>query len=283
MVDLLLQTYRGLYKTFRGTGVIKIPGVRPIRDSIRAYLAQNPVQVNGFKMFVGDDPLGLLLNAIWEPNETKVVQKNVKSGMTILDIGANSGYYSIKCSKLVGETGKVYAFEPEPTNFGLLSTNVEINSLKNVTQFRLAVSDKNERNCLYVYPEATGNHSLSYRGGTPSQLEVHCVRLDDFLPEQGVEKVDFIKMDIEGSEGRALEGMVKTIERNPQLKIMTEVNPAVLTASSTNPICYLRRLESLGFRLEEITSQGLQKTTPTELVSKYPANKRGYCNVLCSR
>lgn len=131
----------------------------------------------------------LLRNGIWEPLETVIMQQIIKKDYRVIDIGANMGYYSILFSKLVGDTGTVHAFEPEPANMRLLSANLLINNCSNITPVQKAVSSKNNIEKLYLSTDNLGDHRLFVSDARPS-CEVETVSLDEFFPN---DCFDFIK------------------------------------------------------------------------------------------
>lgn len=93
----------------------------------------NPIEIQGHKMFIEPaDGLEFLIKPHHEEFETEIFKKEIKKGDTVLDLGAHIGYYTLLAAKLVGEKGKVFAFEPEPTNFALLKKNIKINNHQNV-------------------------------------------------------------------------------------------------------------------------------------------------------
>lgn len=93
----------------------------------------NPIEIQGHKMFIEPaDGLEFLIKPHHEEFETEIFKKEIKKGDTVLDLGAHIGYYTLLAAKLVGEKGKVFAFEPEPTNFALLKKNIKINNYQNV-------------------------------------------------------------------------------------------------------------------------------------------------------
>ncbi len=111
-----------------------------------SFLKSNFAEVQGQKMFLDKkDVLGLSINGVYEPLETKLVRKEVKKSDVVLDIGANIGYYTLILAKLVGKKGRVFAFEPDPTNFALLKKNISINGYKNVILVPKAVAGKTRR------------------------------------------------------------------------------------------------------------------------------------------
>jgi len=115
----------------------------------------------------------------------------------VVDIGANIGYYTLIFARLVGEQGRVFAFEPDPANFSLLAKNVAVNNYHNVELIQKAVSDQTGNARLYLSPKSTVDHRIYSSNDNRKFIDVEAVRLDDyFLDNNG--KIDFIKMDIQG-------------------------------------------------------------------------------------
>ncbi len=143
-----------------------------------------------------------------EPNTVGLIDRVVKKGDTVVDVGASVGFITLVLARLVGETGKVYSIEPIPKQVEYLKENIKINGFEDrVKVFNVAASDFN------------GKMTVNRNVAIPP--EYPCSKLDDILPE----KVDFIKMDIDGSEPRALKGLQKTFERNKNLKMIIEYLP----------------------------------------------------------
>lgn len=164
----------------------------------------------------------------YEDYETKLVKKIVKSGDTVFDIGANFGWYTIIASKLVGSTGKVYAFEMVPNIVKEFRRNMELNHLeKNITVENIALGEKTGM-IKYFYSEdqEMGNFqsdillkgSRTLKEGVATMLS-----LDDYVRQNMIPKVDFIKCDIDGAEVLFLKGARKTIETKKPT-IVVEVN-----------------------------------------------------------
>src|SRR5277367_1994764 len=97
--------------------------------------------LKGFRMRVDWQLHRSFAYGSWEPEVVRSIQKHVMPGTTVLDIGAQSGFYSLLLSRLVGPDGMVFAFEPLPANFRILEENVSMNNIQNVTIRREAVSD----------------------------------------------------------------------------------------------------------------------------------------------
>lgn len=176
---------------------------------------------------------------LYEPGTVILIKKLLKEGMTFLDLGAHRGYYTLLASKLVGEKGRVFAFEPAPENFALLATNVKGRS--NVTLVQKAVSNKSGTAKFFLSPDASVTHSLYQVGDNWQWIEVEVTSLDEFFRDKDL-RIDFIKMDIEGAEMSALEGMAELIKKNENLKIVTEFRPGFLEKSGTSPESFLRKL-----------------------------------------
>lgn len=172
----------------------------------------------------------------------------VKTGMVVLDVGAFLGQYSLLAARRVGPTGQVYAFEPDPRNFPFLMRNLQRNALSDrVVVLPYAVADRPGEQTLFLDPAVGSGSSLFFRrrqnvSGTP----VTCVALDEFLDASVV--VDVIKLDVEGGELRALNGMEKTVQRgSPRLVMFVECFPKGLRSAGASPRALVGRLEGLGF------------------------------------
>lgn len=166
---------------------------------------------------------------IWEPETTKVVKELVKEGDVCVDVGASIGYFTLLFARLVGKTGKVYALEPTSNQCKYIKKNVELNGYQDRVEIHnKAAWDKTADNFSRRDDNKEGNRvqvNASYEN------KIEGVALDDVLPE----KVDFIKMDIDGSEPIALRGLVKTFERNPQLKLVIEFYPECIKKLGNDP------------------------------------------------
>ncbi len=237
------------------------------------------VNVQGHKMYIDSkDSLHFFFNSSIEDDETETIRKNIKKRDVVLDIGANIGYYTLIAARIVGEEGKVFAFEPDPGNFSLLKKNVEANGYKNVVLVQKAVSDRTEKIKLFLNEDSNVGHSIYDAHDGKKSISVYAITLDDFLKD--AEKVDFIKMDIEGAEGKAFAGMAGVLKRNKRLKIVTEFSPMLLRGIGTDPKRYVELLQKSGFKVYDV-KENLKPTAGEELIRKYTENK--YTNLLCVR
>lgn len=155
----------------------------------------------------------------YEPETTKVIKSLIKEGDVCVDVGASIGYMTMQMAR--ASKNKVLAFEPTSNQCEYIQKNAELNGF-DVQVHNLAAWDSAETE--FVRME---NIHMNAGNETPMKGVV----LDDVLPE----KVDFIKMDIDGSEPRALKGLIKTFERNPQLKMIIEYYPKCIEELGNKP------------------------------------------------
>ena len=136
----------------------------------------------------------------------------VKNGDVVMDAGANCGHLSIYYSKLTGENGKIYAFEPDKINIERINENINLNKdLENNIKIESLLL-WNENKMVDFYEAGTVGSSAVWIPDTDKCVKKEAVRIDDWVRRNNINKLDFIKMDIEGAEIEALEGCVKTIQ-----------------------------------------------------------------------
>jgi len=152
----------------------------------------------------------------YEPYETDLIQRQVKNGDVVVDVGANIGYYTVL---LAQKAKKVYAFEPDSINFEILEKNIKTNNLKNVVAIKAAVGSREGKLKLYKSKENFGDHKLY--GEEKEKEEVKIIKLDDFIKEP----IDLIKIDTQGWEPEVIEGAKKIIEKDKPI-IFMEYSPA---------------------------------------------------------
>jgi FkbM family methyltransferase len=184
----------------------------------------------------------------FEAAELAFVERFLRPGMTVLDLGAHYGLYTLLASKRVGRGGQVFAFEPSPRERKGLRLHLWLNRCKNVIVRESALGDEATESALYVVEDwAAGCNSLRPPAipGETFTITVQVVKLDDWLAEQKINRVDFIKLDVEGGELAVLKGAAQLLERHPRPLIMAEVQDV-----RTRPWGYRARdiLDHLGAR-----------------------------------
>jgi len=242
--------------------------------------------VHGHRMFVDEkDSMGLSIDPMFEPLETRFCAAAVGPGLVVVDVGANIGYYTLLFAKHVGPSGKVFAFEPDPDNFGLLTKNIETNGYSNVVPLQAAVSDAAGQLDLYRNDANRMDHRTYSPGEGWQSVSVPAIRLDDYFAPSS-RRVDVIKMDIQGSEPKALAGMAALLADNRDVIFITEFWPYGLRAAGHDPAAYLADLGRLGFQLSEIDERRgrLSPTTAAQLLSTLDdRDKWAATNLVCAR
>jgi FkbM family methyltransferase len=174
----------------------------------------------------------------YEVDETAFCEQLLAPGDVVFDVGANIGLYALLCSRLVGPTGAVHAFEPEPENHRRLVVNLALNACENVVANRLGVFSHSGTEALNVYrPELGSWHTFGrpvltdpLRDNAPAEpeatLEVSTVSLDDYASSHAVERVDLLKIDVEGAEVDVLEGARRLLDEGRIGVVLYEVSLA---------------------------------------------------------
>jgi FkbM family methyltransferase len=172
----------------------------------------------------------------YEWREIELVRQLVRQSDTTLDVGANIGYYTFKLSEMTGEQGMVHAFEPDPTNCGILRRNVALNSLSNVKIHNMALADFDGTSLLYRSQLNAGDYSLSPRSDShKAAVQVACRRLDS-ISEQIARAPSFLKMDVQGFESAVLHGATKCLDVwQPRPSMLLEFEPDSLLQAGHSP------------------------------------------------
>lgn len=200
----------------------------------------------------------------------------VRENMTVIDVGAHIGIYTLLASSLVGPSGKVISFEPNPTVFRLLRDNVERTAFRScVTLHACAVSDQQcERTPFAVFPDSGRDSSLypDDDGTNRKMIDVPTVMLDEQIPEG--QRVDVVKIDAEGAEPAALRGMRRLLDQNPDILIFMEFAPVHLQRAGTSPESLLQEIQSKGFHIYAIHDFEctLHEIAAAELLQRHSAN-----------
>jgi FkbM family methyltransferase len=207
----------------------------------------------------------------------------IKRGDTVIDVGANIGYYTLIFAELVGKEGKVFAFEPDPDNFSLLKRNIEINHYQNVVLEQKAVSNCTGKARLYLCDRNNGMHRIYKSQHCERSIEIQTVQIDEYFRNKP-QRVNFIKMDIEGSEFNAVQGMLSILKKNKNINALTEFVPASIREYGFNPENFLRLLIKCGFTLYNIDeSEELLKPVYSNNLSVFTNENEAGTNLLCIR
>jgi FkbM family methyltransferase len=158
-----------------------------------------------------------------------LILRKLKRGDTFIDAGAHVGFFSMIAAKLVGEDGEVYSFEMNPDNYSMLVMNAGLNNFRNIRPHNWAISSDSGPVQFWLNQDNDGGHSLWDCGKhsfneksrlSPQKVVSYSIALDHY---DSFGKVDFIKMDIEGSEVLGLNGMIDLLKKNMPI-VALEIN-----------------------------------------------------------
>ncbi|MBI1975931.1 MAG: FkbM family methyltransferase [Candidatus Omnitrophica bacterium] len=270
--------------------ILKLPLLRWMVNGLLCRMIPEILEVEGVRMILNPkDPVigGALALGVYERTETQFLMRHVKKKMTVVDIGANIGYYTALCAAWVGPEGKVVAIEPEPESRVFLKRTLALNNFHNVEIITEALSDKKGTSRLYLCKENRGDNRL-YEDRDSRERGSICVQtttLDSLLQQLGVlNKVDLIKMDIQGAECLVLRGMKQTLSGNPAVVVVTEFWPQGIRNAGGDPVEFLNELREMGFQMYHLTgqAQNIERVRDFQrLIREF--HGRRYTNLVCSK
>jgi FkbM family methyltransferase len=221
----------------------------------------------GHKLYVDTRDISLaphlLMDGEWEMWITRAFEGLVRPGMTVVDIGANVGWYTLAAAQGVGPEGRVVAFEANPRLAGLVRKSVEINGFWGRTTVEAqAVTDHRGELTLHVLRDHQGSSTITAAdvgaawGDASTPVTVPCTTLDDYADEHGL-RIDVLKIDAEGAEPAIIAGARRVLQANPDIQVLMEYGPANRPA--------LEELLELGFEVRAIdTESGLVDLSPED-------------------
>lgn len=185
---------------------------------------------------------------VWEPEIIALMEKNIKPGTTAIDIGAHIGTHTLSMSKLVGDRGRVVAFEPQLKLYSELVMNMELNQRNNVTAYRCAVGDSyKEIEMNLPVPNNEGGTAIGSGGDSALMIT---------LDSLGLDNVSFMKIDVENLEDDVLRGAEKTIRKNRPTIILEIMGNTYKPDPNRNEKVQntLKRLQEWGYQTQYIDS-----------------------------
>jgi FkbM family methyltransferase len=192
----------------------------------------------------------------YEPHISRVLRAFLRDGQTFVDVGANIGYFSLLAARLVGELGHVIAFEPVSFNYGLFEKSIAQNGFVNIELHRKAVlACDGSVEMLQFERRNSGSFHLrrAIDGEDPAgeRLIAEAVRLDDAL---GRRPVHLVKIDVEGAEGLALQGMQATLREHRPLVVIEYAPQAIAEVSRVSGEELLQAMRDLGYAVMDTRS-----------------------------
>jgi FkbM family methyltransferase len=212
-------------------------------------------------------------------DEANLLRRLVRPGMQVVDVGANVGLYSLLLARLVGGSGSVLAFEPEPNLFAILCENCASNDATNVIPFQCALGRESRMASFHRSAFNSGDNRLDQSSVGHEPVEVKVEPFDDLQPDS---KPDFVKIDVQGHELAALWGMERALAASPKVRVLFEFAPAALRRAGTPPDLLLEFFRERGFELYETENARLKRLRSSrELLSDLRG--RRYTNLLAAR
>lgn len=228
------------------------------------------------------------LTGDYEPETTQYLLDHLKPGNVFVDLGAHIGYMTLVCAKVVGPTGKVYAFEPNPDTFQQLQSNIQLNGFSEyVTTVPKAIADRSQILRFYIARESSVTARIDNQQTISKDdlVEVEAVSLDEYFSGLDWPAVHFIKMDVEGAEVLALHGMRELSQRNPHLALIVEINYPLMQRMNLSGETFLHELQEIGFTRFRILKKGYDRplTMPVDLDFLVSVASRFTVNILCEK
>jgi FkbM family methyltransferase len=264
----VIQILTGAYSLVRKTGILEVPMVR------RGFVASS----FAYKKYYEDPFWGL----------AKRMPQVFQSG-DVLDIGANIGYTAWVFSEAVSAGSKVYAFEPDGTTYAMLEELIQTKKLaKAVEPLNMAVGS--EKGFLEFWHNK--DHSADHRVATEEFRKVRTAAnevtrvpvttVDDFVAERNLERISFAKIDVQGYETAVCEGMSRTLEKFPGMRVCLEFMPEAIAELGFQPSALLKFFSVRGYRFYALTREALQSVSD-EAAIRGLLGSAGYVDLLFSR
>jgi len=146
-----------------------------------------------------------------------------KRGEVVVDLGAHIGLYTIRAARTVGKDGLVIALEPDPENFTLLNVNVKFNTLSNVVALRMAAYESDGFSIMHKCAGSSGHSLVRVPHKFIGEIKVPTITLDSLVRKYNLDRVDWLKIDVEGAELYVLKGADKALDRGIIKNLIVEV------------------------------------------------------------
>ncbi|MDX2128584.1 MAG: FkbM family methyltransferase [Chloroherpetonaceae bacterium] len=199
---------------------------------------------------------------VYERRSWKLVKNYIKKGDICIDVGANVGFYSLNFAKIIGDKGKVFSFEASPNTFQVLKKNIYLNNFENNIYFYdIAISDKKGEVIFSLSDEHdhSGWGHIGYDSRYNS-IKVPTTTLDEFLEENNLLNVDFLKVDIEGAEDLLLIGAEKSLKANRIKCVFIEFSGMDEAA--------------INYRIKRFSDFGYSLISPIDVLNEINSGKR---------
>jgi FkbM family methyltransferase len=192
----------------------------------------------------------------YEAAKQREMNRVSREGMTVWDIGANVGFYTLAFARAVGDRGSVVAFEPLGSNVAFLLRHIELNDFRNVTVFQSAVSDRSG-----FISFSLGAHSSMGKIESDSTYKIPSIAIDEFIAGQSLSKPNLLKIDVEGAEALVLQGAEILLTRDgPEIWLALHGKKAMSDCTQL--------LKSFGYSLYRLDGSQADEIDVDEIVAK---------------
>lgn len=188
---------------------------------------------------------GIIASGRWENETTQLFTQLINQNDTVIDIGANIGYYSTLFSKLVGPKGKVIAFEPTNYYYKLLNENISVNVLNNIEVVKKGLSNISQELEIYI-DESSATLHQPFDFYIKEKEKISLTTLDNYIVSLNLDKIDLIKIDVDGHDQFVLDGAMKTIRRYKPL-IIIEISHIHYLEAGVTAWDFYEKLKAWGF------------------------------------
>lgn len=194
---------------------------------------------------------------LYEPATSMTVMEILRPGDTVFDVGANVGYFSVLSNAIAPGACRVFAFEPNPIAFDILTANVAANTPHNITCFNVGVSDRSGTSILMPRPDHSKSRLLHSDGKlAPSEGVEHSsvpvVSLDEVADQHGIDSIRLLKIDVEGFEPYVMLGAKSLLTSGRVEYVICEMNNEDLKLHGSDQAQVRRAFEALGYEIELI-------------------------------
>lgn len=283
------------------TVVLKPKPLKALANAVLLRIIPETIQVGPATLHLDlSDPVvsGALTLRVFEPSELAFFQRYCRGDMTLVDIGANVGLYTVMAMHQLEATGQIVTFEPHPQTYAFLEKNIAANQSFDTAQdgaqtcprveaLNMAAAPERGQQELRLNPENRGDNRL-YQGTYQGKVEqwdalpVEGCPVDEVLAGLGIQEVNFVKIDIQGYEQKAISGFQETLARSQNVILMSEFWPKGLKEAGGSAGEYLQMLTDVGFILYELKEKPRGMVTPLEnwdrLIARLPERK--YTNII---
>lgn len=208
------------------------------------------IKYYGGKIYLNLSESGMMMDralGVYDYWKTKLFLKLVKEGMTIADIGVNKGYFSLLFAKLMNDRGRVLSFEPDPDNCFWFKRSIRANKYRCIRLFQCTLSNRQGKVAFYRGKKSGWGSLFPSSRMDGKAITVKTRKLDDVLRDEGISRVDIIKIDVEGADLLVLEGAERTLNKK-NIKLIMDID--VRNSQKKNRLFTL--LESHGFKIFRI-------------------------------